>query len=179
MNQIKSDTLSWSRLEYGNWNFYVAATSKGLSYVGEPNSSFGKMEDWAKRRFPQSEFILDDTRLQSFKKELLEYLQGKRKWFTFSTDVQGTVFQTRIWGALQQIPYGETWTYSQIADMIGKPSAVRAVGAAIGSNPVLISIPCHRVIGKNGTLTGYRGGLEMKRYLLRIEKQVKVNHIEK
>nr|WP_245804717.1 methylated-DNA--[protein]-cysteine S-methyltransferase [Halobacillus hunanensis] len=137
------------------------------------------MEDWVNHRFQKAQFIKDDHKLQPVKEELLEYFQGKRGRFTFSTDIKGTAFQHRVWEVLKQIPYGETFTYSQIAHMIGKPSAVRAVGTAIGANPVLVFIPCHRVVGKNGSLTGYRGGLEMKKNLLQIEKQVKVSHIEK
>ncbi|WP_163528419.1 bifunctional transcriptional activator/DNA repair enzyme AdaA [Halobacillus ihumii] len=176
---VKSEMLYWSIFKYNQWECYLAATSKGLCFVGEPNCSIQKMEDWVYHRFQKAQFIKDDHKLQPVKEELLEYLQGKRERFTFSTDIKGTAFQHRVWEVLKQIPYGETCTYSQIAHMIGKPSAVRAVGTAIGANPVLVFIPCHRVVGKNGSLTGYRGGLEMKKNLLQIEKQVKVNHIEK
>jgi len=75
-----------------------------------------------------------------------------------------------VWKALNEIPYGQTKTYSDIAHSINKPAAVRAVGAAIGANPILLAVPCHRIVGKNGTLTGYRGGLEMKKKLLELEK---------
>ena len=86
-------------------------------------------------------------------------------------DLYGTKFQKSVWTELQKIPFGETSTYSDIAEKINKPSAFRAVGSAIGANPVMIVIPCHRVIGKSGKLTGFRGGLLMKQKLLALEKK--------
>ncbi|UOR10348.1 methylated-DNA--[protein]-cysteine S-methyltransferase [Halobacillus amylolyticus] len=171
MNYTKGNIIYWSLLEYENWNFYMATTSKGLCYVGSHDGPFKELKDWTERRFPGFELLENHGALQPFKGEWLEYFQGKREWFTFAVNIQGTAFQQEVWEALQQIPYGETYTYSQLADMIHKPSAVRAVGAAVGANPVLIAVPCHRVIGKTGALTGYRGGLEMKKYLLELEKE--------
>ena len=106
----------------------------------------------------------DDVRAQ-----LDAYLDGERTSFDLSLAPQGTEFQRRVWRALVEIPYGATATYEDIARAIGKPSAVRAVGAANGKNPLSIVVPCHRVIGKNGTLTGYAGGLPSKRRLLDLE----------
>jgi methylated-DNA-[protein]-cysteine S-methyltransferase len=96
-------------------------------------------------------------------------LDGKRTSFDLPLAPLGTEFQRRVWTALAAIPYGTTTTYAAIARSIGKPRAVRAVGTANGKNPLSIVVPCHRVIGKNGTLTGYAGGLESKRRLLEIE----------
>jgi methylated-DNA-[protein]-cysteine S-methyltransferase len=169
MNDIQKQIIYWSLFEYENWQFYMAATSKGLSYVGSPNSPLEVLKDWAKRRFSYFGLTEDHSVLRPYKTELMEYFQGKRKSFTFPVDVQGTSFQQEIWQTLNQIPYGETYTYSQIAEMIHKPSAARAAGTAIGANPILIAIPCHRVIGKSGKLTGYRGGLQMKMHLLQFE----------
>jgi methylated-DNA-[protein]-cysteine S-methyltransferase len=90
-------------------------------------------------------------------------------------DVKGTHFQQSVWTALSQIPYGETWTYKQLANLMGKPSATRAVGTANGRNPLPIVLPCHRVVGSNGTLTGFRGGLQMKKELLALEG---ITHME-
>jgi methylated-DNA-[protein]-cysteine S-methyltransferase len=101
---------------------------------------------------------------------LTQYLQGKRKDFSLPFDYHGTTFQLAVWNALCKIPYGKTQSYSDFANYIQKPVSVRAVGTAIGANPILISVPCHRVIGKNGSLTGYRGGLEMKTKLLQLEQ---------
>ena len=104
-------------------------------------------------------------------KELEEYFQGKRKVFTVPCVSQGTDFQKRVWEALIQIPYGETRTYKEIAAAAGNPKASRAVGMANNRNPIPIIIPCHRVIGTNGILTGYAGGLKVKEYLLKLERE--------
>jgi methylated-DNA-[protein]-cysteine S-methyltransferase len=101
--------------------------------------------------------------------ELDEYFQGSRKRFTMKLDVAGTEFQNRVWNALRTIPFGETRSYGEIADQIGSSKAVRAVGAANGRNPIPIIVPCHRVIGADGTLTGFTGGLEIKARLLALE----------
>ena len=101
--------------------------------------------------------------------QIQEYFAGKRREFDLPLDPKGTDFQLTVWKALQTVPYGETRTYAQIAEAIGKPHAYRAVGMANNKNPIPILIPCHRVIGANGTLTGYAGGLEIKRKLLALE----------
>lgn len=102
--------------------------------------------------------------------ELLEYFLGERKTFTVPLKPAGTPFQMKCWQALLQIPYGETRTYAQQAQMIGNEKACRAAGMANHRNPISIMIPCHRVIGKNGTLTGYGGGLNIKEQLLQLER---------
>ena len=102
--------------------------------------------------------------------EIDEYLRGKRKSFYFKYRLEGTQFQLKIWNALERIPYGETRSYKEIAEEIGCPKACRAVGMANHANPVMIAVPCHRVIGANGSLTGYGGGIEMKKALLELEK---------
>lgn len=108
--------------------------------------------------------------LQFAKKELEEYFQGKRKDFSVPLKPDGTVFQKKVWKALTEIPYGETRTYGEIAAAVGNEKASRAVGMANHCNPIPIIIPCHRVIGKNGKLTGYAGGLEKKTVLLELER---------
>ena len=105
--------------------------------------------------------------------ELGEYFDGSRKSFTFPAAPEGTDFQKAVWAELARIPYGEFRTYGQIAAAIGKPKAARAVGQAANRNPIWIAIPCHRVVGKSGTLTGYAGGLELKQKLLDLENQHK------
>jgi methylated-DNA-[protein]-cysteine S-methyltransferase len=102
--------------------------------------------------------------------QLQEYFAQSRMTFTIPTSLEGTSFQKRVWAELMNIPYGETRSYGQLADAIGRRSAVRAVGAANGRNPISIIVPCHRVIGGNGTLVGYGGGLERKRFLLELEQ---------
>jgi methylated-DNA-[protein]-cysteine S-methyltransferase len=104
-------------------------------------------------------------------RELEEYFAGRRRHFTVKLDPAGTAFQNKVWGALRTIPFGETRSYGQIADQIGSRKAVRAVGAANGRNPLSIIVPCHRVIGANGKLTGFAGGLEVKARLLALERR--------
>ena len=109
--------------------------------------------------------VLNQTKLQ-----LEEYFSGRRTQFDLPLAAKGTDFQQSVWQALCKIPYGETWSYQQLADEIGNPKAVRAVGLANGKNPISVIVPCHRVIGKNGKLTGYAGGVETKEKLLQLER---------
>jgi len=160
----------WTLLQHEDWKMHIAATNEGLCFVGSLNQSFGELSEWMKARFPGRPLIRDEQRLQPYADELIQYLQGTRRSFTASFDFPGTPFQRAVWEALRSIPYGQTQSYSDIATAIQRPSAVRAVGAAIGANPVLITVPCHRVIGKGGALTGYRGGMEMKTRLLKLEQ---------
>ncbi|MFV0470290.1 MAG: methylated-DNA--[protein]-cysteine S-methyltransferase [Dysgonomonas sp.] len=102
-----------------------------------------------------------------------EYLHGSRKTFTFPIKYVGTAFQIKVWKIIMDIPYGETRTYKQVAILIGSPNAVRAVGHANGKNPNLIITPCHRVVGSDGSLTGYAGSLDVKQKLLKIERSNK------
>lgn len=104
--------------------------------------------------------------------QLEEYFKGKREKFDIKLDFNGTDFQKEVWNALLTIPFGETKSYGEIASQIGRPKAVRAVGAANGRNPVAIIAPCHRVIGADGSLTGFAGGLKAKETLLAIEQRV-------
>ncbi|WP_067793510.1 methylated-DNA--[protein]-cysteine S-methyltransferase [Actinomadura formosensis] len=105
--------------------------------------------------------------------QLTAYFAGELTEFDVSLALHGTPFQKRVWAALQEIPYGETTTYGELAVEIGKPSASRAVGLANGRNPVGVIVPCHRVIGSTGSLTGYGGGLDRKRYLLGFERGIR------
>ena len=99
-----------------------------------------------------------------------EFLEGKRETFDLDLDLRGTSFQAAVYEVVCSIPYGEISTYGEVAATVGRPKAVRAVGAANGQNPISVIIPCHRVLGKNGDLTGYGGGLDMKRRLLELER---------
>ena len=115
--------------------------------------------------------------LKTCLKQIEEYFSGKRKEFLLKLDPQGTIFQRRVWKQLEKIPYGEVVSYGEIASIIGKPKAFRAVGNANGKNPIAIIIPCHRVIGSNGSLTGYGGGLWRKEWLIEHEKGYQPNDI--
>jgi methylated-DNA-[protein]-cysteine S-methyltransferase len=112
----------------------------------------------------------DDAAFAGVRRQLEEYFAGERTAFELPVAPAGTPFQQAVWAELQRIGYGTTITYAELAARIGRPTAIRAAGAANGANPVSIVIPCHRVIGSNGTLTGYGGGLEAKRRLLELER---------
>lgn len=115
------------------------------------------------------EWLPAQHRLDEVARQLDEYFAGKREIFDVRLAPLGTPFQREVWQALQRIPYGTTCSYSDLAGQIGRPRAVRAVGTANGVNPIAIIVPCHRVIGSNGTLTGYAGGVERKQMLLELE----------
>ena len=124
----------------------------------DPSLSKGKVTD-------------DVSLLDEAVSQLDEYFAGKRQRFDIPVSFVGTEFQQLVWKALLEVPYGRTTTYQAIAQTIGRPSAVRAVANAIGANPVSIFVPCHRIIGSSGALTGYAGGLDAKKYLLELESR--------
>lgn len=111
----------------------------------------------------------DNALLRETRSQLDGYFAGQRRDFELPLQPAGTAFQREVWAMLARIPYGETWSYGELARRIGKPAAVRAVGAANGRNPIPIVLPCHRVIGADGSLTGFGGGLPTKAFLLRLE----------
>ncbi|HSR68255.1 MAG TPA: methylated-DNA--[protein]-cysteine S-methyltransferase [Acidobacteriota bacterium] len=112
----------------------------------------------------------DPIRTRALTRELNDYFKGNLRHFNLPLKLRGTDFQKQVWTALCEIPYGETRSYAQIARAIGRPSAVRAVGAANGANPIPIVVPCHRVVGSDGSMTGFGGGVETKVRLLSLEK---------
>ncbi len=108
--------------------------------------------------------------IQIIQNQMNEYFDNMRKQFDFPLSITGTTFQKQVWTALSKLPYGKTLSYSELANQIGKPKAVRAVANAVAANKLAIVIPCHRIIGANGTLTGYAGGLKRKKFLLNLER---------
>lgn len=127
------------------------------------------------KRVRQAELVeqLDHPILLDAQQQLNEYFQGQRQTFELPLDFEGTEFQKKVWQALLNIPFGETRSYRQIAEQVGSPKAVRAVGAANGQNPISIIAPCHRVIGSSGKLVGFAGGLDNKEILLKLEQKQK------
>lgn len=164
-----AETVVWSDCAQGNWRFRLAATSEGLCYADTHDEAEAELGRWARRHCPGRPLVRDDGALRVYAEQLTAYWQGKLRRFEGALDLRGTSFQRDVWQALLDIPFGETRSYAEIAQAIGRPSAVRAVGAAIGANPVLVIVPCHRVIGKSGALTGFRAGLPMKTELLGLE----------
>jgi methylated-DNA-[protein]-cysteine S-methyltransferase len=123
------------------------------------------------RRVSLTDLVEDDNQpiLLEAERQLKEYFAAQRNAFSIPLDLRGTIFQKEVWRALQTIPFGKTSSYGEIAKQLGKPAASRAVGAANGRNPISIVVPCHRVIGSGGKLTGFAGGLDAKAHLLRLE----------
>ena len=118
---------------------------------------------------PEHDWQKDDAPFAEVAKQLKEYFAGDRREFDLDLEMDGTPFQHDVWSFLRRIPYGEVRSYADVARQIGRPKAVRAVGAANGANPIPIIVPCHRVIGSNGSLTGFGGGIDVKRQLLKLE----------
>lgn len=170
MEKVNEKIIYWTLVQHGAWTMYIAATKEGLCYVGSQNAPFEELAVWVKKRLPDYDLLEDKFIMKPHVVELIDYLEGRQKVFSSQLDLRGTNFQLAIWRVLQEIPYGQTVSYTEIAERIQRPKSVRAVGTAIGANPVLIIVPCHRVISKSGKLTGYRGGLDMKEQLLRLEK---------
>lgn len=139
----------------------LAGDDEALQVVGFPEGS--------RRREPDHGWIFNEKPFAEVRRQLTEYFAGKRKSFDLPLKPTGTEFQLQVLDELKKIPYGTTCSYSDIAQRIGRPKAVRAVGAANGRNPIPIIIPCHRVIGASGDLTGFGGGLPTKEALLRLE----------
>jgi methylated-DNA-[protein]-cysteine S-methyltransferase len=118
------------------------------------------------------QWIRDDEAFAEIRDQLEEYFAGERTTFDIPMHLEGTAFQRTVWHELTQIPYGETISYGELAKRIGRPDRARAVGTANGQNPIAVIVPCHRVIGANGKLVGYGGGLDNKRRLLELESGV-------
>lgn len=129
------------------------------------------MEDQAHAPRERGGWVHDGGAFPMAAAQLGEYFAGERTTFDLDLAPDGTAFQQQVWAGLRQIPYGETWSYGQLAARIGRPTAARAVGLANGRNPISIIVPCHRVIGADGSLTGYGGGLARKQALLALEQQ--------
>jgi methylated-DNA-[protein]-cysteine S-methyltransferase len=151
----------------GNVSFYCL---KGINLgIAEKDNTIVKV--FFGRKTPGDFNKAETPLIKKTAAQIDEYLSGKRKQFTIPIALHGTEFQTAVWRTLQKIPYGETRSYKEVSAAIGRPKAVRAVGMANNRNPIVIIVPCHRVIGHDGSLTGYGGGLPLKRRLLELEKR--------
>lgn len=159
-------TYSYKTIRTPVGELKLVASAKGLAGILWEND-----KSW---RVPHLKDAVEDNAhplLLEVEHQLGEYFAGKRKAFDVPLDFVGDLFNQKVWGALLTIPYGETRTYGQIAKQIGEPGTARAVGVANAKNPISIVAPCHRVIGANGKLTGFAGGLEAKAYLLNLESE--------
>jgi O-6-methylguanine DNA methyltransferase len=145
-------------------------SANGLCRLTSPSEPLALCHAWADRWMPSARRLSGSGELAQVAGELLDYFEGRRRTFSIPLDLRGTPFQLQVWALLRTIPIGEVRTYAAIARLIGRPKAVRAVGAANGANPVALIVPCHRVIGSNGKLVGYAGGIGLKRTLLEHEQ---------
>ncbi len=148
----------------------VAATEKGVCSVALGESA-EELETNLKGEFPAALITTDEENLKNYVAAILENIAGERRILNLPVDLQATAFQTRVWTEIRKIPYGETRSYKEIAETLGNAKAVRAVARACASNPVALVTPCHRIVGANGSLRGYRWGVERKKVILEREKQ--------
>ncbi len=159
-SSVYADTI-----DFEGWRFVIISSQKGVRILDLRGTPPERLAERLRARL-----ILGENR--EAVRQLTEYLARTRKEFDLPLDLHGTPFQREVWNELLHVPYGKTVSYSEIAARIGRPKAARAVGAAVGSNPVPIIIPCHRVIGKDGSLVGFGGGLDLKQRLLALEGTV-------
>lgn len=150
-------------------NYFIYQTDIGELLFAELNGSLTEVYSWKDLPMGFKGIKRETAVLKEAARQMAEYLHGQRKEFDLPLAPQGTSFRLTVWKALQQIPYGETRSYKDIACAIGKPKAMRAVGGANHHNPISFIIPCHRVIGADGSMVGYGGGLDLKRTLLDLE----------
>jgi len=156
----EANKIYYYRMQSPLGGLLLAATGKGLCRLQFGAQLAARNEEL---------WIESGEKLRAWEEELSAYFRGDLREFTLPLDLRGTPFQLRCWEALRRIPYGKTCSYGELAQRVGSPRAFRAVGQANHNNPVAIVVPCHRVIGANGTLTGYGGGLSLKQALLRLE----------
>lgn len=157
MTALFQSSVLWEELTFG-----LVASDRGLSAVILPHL-------WQDPLHPAHSLPENPALLQPYRQAFQEYFMGRRSTWDLLLDITGTIFQKEVWQALGHIPYGTTLTYGALAQMVGRPRAVRAVALAVGKNPLPVVLPCHRVVGHDGALTGYRGGLRLKERLLALE----------
>ena len=169
MPALRTDNAYWTPFTTHHGTAYAASTDRGLCRLSVPSESREHFLVWLRDHFTPERIQPDPRPNVDVVQQVDEYLRGERSRFELNLDLIGTEFQRAVWDAVLKIPYGQTTTYAALADELGMPRAYQAVGAAIGQNPVLVVVPCHRVVGTDGNLTGYAGGIGTKRWLLQHE----------
>ncbi len=147
----------------------VASTERGLAYLTLPRANGAGFAGWLRRHLPDARPRPGWAPNRTAAAQVVAFLEGKRRRFDLPLDLRGTDFQRAVWEAVAAIPFGETRSYAEVAAGVGRPRAVRAVGAANGANPLPLVVPCHRVVQSDGKLGGYGGGLPLKKRLLALE----------
>ena len=165
-----SGGVAVARLETPQGTAQLYGTARGLLMVALPGEMRAFTEAWLRREARGARLIEDEAALPEARAQLAEYFAGARRAFDLALDWRGTPFQRAVWEAVCAVPYGETRTYGEIAAILGRPGAARAVGAANGANPLAPIVPCHRLVGTDGSLRGYGAGLGMKQWLIELEK---------
>ena len=149
----------------------IAATQRGIVKLSFPHGPRTDFNAWLQARIGEAERVDDLPGLACAVDQVRAYFDGSLRDFKVDLDLRGSSFQVEVWRTLAEIPYGKTWTYAAVAERVGRPRALRAVGAAAGANPVPLILPCHRVTAAGGRLGGFGGGLDAKRRLLAFESQ--------
>jgi methylated-DNA-[protein]-cysteine S-methyltransferase len=168
----RRETIHWCEFDSAIGTMRIASSERGVVYLELPLENGRGFRGWMKRHAPEAELIEAFKPNREYIEQLAEYLAGKRREFEIPVDVRATEFQCAVYDELARIGYGELRSYGDVAKAVGRPTAVRAVGAANGANPIAIIIPCHRVIASSGHLQGYGGGLELKARLLAMEQSL-------
>ncbi|TFE02223.1 methylated-DNA--[protein]-cysteine S-methyltransferase [Jeotgalibacillus salarius] len=161
--------ICWTEFTHNNDAYQLASIDGKVCYIGGPEEGYAALEKWAGKFYPGAILVESSQEMHPFTNEFRAYFTEGKKSFDMPIEPKGTPFQQEVWQALLEIPYGETRTYADIAERVGRPKAFRAVGTAIGANPLLIVVPCHRVIAKGGGLGGFSAGLDVKRVLHQVE----------
>ncbi|CAH2212117.1 methylated-DNA--[protein]-cysteine S-methyltransferase [Tepidibacter aestuarii] len=153
---------------------FIASTNKGVCIANFVDENYETQLSWLNKYFHEDNIYKDKDKNINAYNQLQEYFKGDRKFFDLTLDILGTTFQKQVWSLLEEIPYGELLTYKDMAIKLGDSKKSRAVGGAVGKNPIIIIVPCHRVIGSNGKMTGFSsvGGIELKKNLLKLEKSI-------
>lgn len=160
--------LYYDQVVFESQTYLVASTDDGLAFVGSPNAGLEELQ----RFYLTADLVLDQHKNRTVMCQLKHYLEGNGDLSVVKLDITGTPFQEAVWDVLRGIPFGSVVTYQDIADKLGRPRAAQAVGNAVGKNPVLIVVPCHRVVSKSKQGSGYRGGMLMKEWLIAHEQNV-------
>lgn len=164
-----SDKVYCTSFDSRMGHIYVASTEEGVCKVSVPRETRKDFFRWLENQFDLDAVVDNKSRNKDVIDQLIRYFNGKLAKFTCAVDLVGTPFQVRVWKELAKIPYGSTLSYGQLAKRVGVPKGFQAIGRAVGANPIPIIIPCHRVVGSDGSLVGYSAGVKTKEFLLRLE----------
>ena len=162
--------LQFDQFDTPKGRLTLVKSNKGICFVGLPSANLASVEKWASKYYQGEQLVQNSAALEDAKIELIDYMAGRRQDFSIPLDHRNTSFAQTALQKVAEIGYGKTATYGMIAHQLGKPRSARAVGRAAATNPLPLIIPCHRVVGSDGSLTGYGGGLPLKKALLDMER---------